>query len=29
MYDMHNMTEIEKEAEGFPVVCHHVAREFT
>ena len=25
----HKMTEIEKEAVGFPVICHPVAQEFT
>ena len=27
--DMHNMGRIEKEAVGFPVVCHLVERGFT
>ena len=26
---LHNMAEIEKEALGFPVMCHLVTREFT
>ena len=27
--ELHKMAEFEKEAVGFPVVCHLVAREFT
>ena len=28
-YDLHEMAEIDKDAVGFPVICHLVAREFT
>ena len=26
---LHNLAEIEREAVGFPVICHLMAREFT